>query len=140
MHAADVQRHNYCAAEDLAVSDFNGDGIYDLVVTELVDNRLSAVIFLGKGNGTFPRSTTPVATPSVVSPVVADFNNDGLPDLAALDPGSNTMGILLTNLTTAGTLDGITLSTPGTHVITTTYSGTSALAPSVGPPLTITVD
>jgi len=122
-----------------AVSDFNGDGIPDLVATELVDNRLSAVIFLGAGDGTFPQSTKPTATPFVVSPAVADFNVDGVPDLVATDPTSNTVGVLLTAKTVAGTLDGISLLTPGTHVITATYSGTSALASSVGLPLTITV-
>jgi Bacterial Ig-like domain (group 3)/FG-GAP-like repeat len=125
--------------QGFAVADFNGDGISDLIVTELINNQPSVVIFLGAGDGTFPGSTTPTATPFVVSPVIADFNGDGLPDLAALDPTSNTAGALLTNLITAGTLDGITLSKPGTHVITATYSGTSALASSVGSPLTIVV-
>ena len=125
--------------QDFEVADFNGDGISDLIVTELINNQPSVVVFLGAGDGTFPHSTMPTATPFITSPVVADFNGDGLPDLAALDQGSNTMGALLTNLTTPGTLDGITLSKPGTHVITVTYSGTSALAPSVGSPLTIIV-
>jgi len=81
----------------------------------------------------------PTATPFVVSPVIADFNGDGLPDLVASDPGNNSVGALITNLITPGNTRRITLSKPGTHVITATYSGTSALASSVSLPLTIVV-
>jgi hypothetical protein len=86
----------------VAVGDFNGDGIPDLAVVNLVNGAEGSVtILLGNGNGTFTQAAnSPVSvgtggpnTPSSV--VVGDFNGDGIPDLAVA--GTPTVTILLGN-------------------------------------------
>jgi hypothetical protein len=62
------------------IEDMNGDGILDLV--NVVPTK--ALIWPGNGDGTF-RTPIMIARPSadgLGSSVVADFNNDGIPDLA----------------------------------------------------------
>ena len=75
----------------VAVADFNGDGIADLVtlnqVTSEVGNVLAAV-YLGNGDGTFksPLNTnTSAPAGSSYSVGVGDFNGDGIPDFALLE-------------------------------------------------------
>jgi hypothetical protein len=80
------------APANLAVQDFNGDGIPDLAVAFAGGVRL----FLGNGDGTF--QTTPisyVAGIGSLSVAVGDFNGDGLPDLAVVNVFSNDVSILL---------------------------------------------
>jgi hypothetical protein len=73
----------------LAVADLNGDGKLDLVLQNFPANWISwAEIYLGNGNGTFSNTRSYFlnveAFPSGV-PVIADFNLDGKPDVAAGD-------------------------------------------------------
>jgi len=65
------------------VRDFNGDGIPDLVVVDQV-GPASVSVLLGNGDGTFREATgSPFATNYGDYPIVsADFNGDGIPDLA----------------------------------------------------------
>jgi hypothetical protein len=74
---------------DIAVGDFNGDGIADLAVADR--GTTSVGIFFGVGDGTFgPQVTYAVATDSQetnlpncpTALLVADFNGDGSPDIA----------------------------------------------------------
>lgn len=71
----------------LAVADFNNDGIPDLAVTESSNNQVVSVL-LGDGHGNFnlAGSSAPASGTDpfhVVGPAVAaDFNNDGITDLA----------------------------------------------------------
>jgi len=72
----------------LQVADFNGDGIADLVdaVTQQLAQQASLQVYLGNGDGTF--TAVPTASPingqsEVINMVVADFNGDGLPDVAS---------------------------------------------------------
>ena len=85
----------------VAVADFNGDGIADLValnqLTSEVGNVL-ATVYLGNGDGTFqsPKTrTTSVAAGSAYSLGVGDFNGDGIPDFALL--GYSTLEIFIGN-------------------------------------------
>ena len=67
----------------VAVSDLNGDGIPDLIVT--TSNNLNpgnVNILLGNGDGTFQAPQSISLPDSPASVVVADFNGDGVPDLA----------------------------------------------------------
>ena len=79
----------------VAVSDVNGDGKPDLLVTDFTDNTVS--VLLGKGDGTFGDQTTVEADggPSFIA--VADMNNDGRPDLVVSSSGGNFFSVLLGN-------------------------------------------
>lgn len=70
----------------IVAADFNQDGILDLAVSVARSSSPGAImVFLGVGDGTFfpPISTsTPSYLPALV---VGDFNQDGRPDLAAID-------------------------------------------------------
>jgi len=68
----------------IAVADFNGDGKPDLAIS---DWRAGAVtIFLGTGKGAFQTGWSfRLRTPGTVARVsAADFNGDGVPDLAVV--------------------------------------------------------
>src|SRR5271169_1272885 len=69
--------------EPLAVADFNQDGIPDLLLSDGSSGSLTIV--LGNGDGTFRQAAgSPLISNYGVNPVaVADFNGDGIPDIAA---------------------------------------------------------
>jgi hypothetical protein len=88
----------------VAVGDFNGDGRPDLVTADGTDNNVVVLLNTtpaGSGSPSFAaRETFAVGTgPGAV--VVADFNNDGRPDIATANFSDNTVSVLL-NTTTAG--------------------------------------
>lgn len=69
---------------DIAVGDFNGDGIPDLMAFDDTTYPSTTYIFLGKGDGTFNTSTplTSTVLAGATSFAVQDFNQDGVADLA----------------------------------------------------------
>ena len=73
----------------ILVADVNGDGINDLIYTNIGDETLE--IKLGTGGGNFAAateyalSTNPYCTPEGVT--VADLNGDGYPDIIIADDG-----------------------------------------------------
>jgi hypothetical protein len=70
------------------VADFNGDGIPDVATANASFGPSTMAVFLGKGNGTFQ---PPVSYPTNVFTsgiVTGDFNQDGIPDIAAMSQGS----------------------------------------------------
>lgn len=84
----------------LVVADFNRDGKLDLAVANSGDSTFS--VFLGNGKGTFTHSadytsgTGPagfLAVPAWI--VTADFNGDGIPDLAATNGNADDVSIFL---------------------------------------------
>jgi hypothetical protein len=79
----------------VAVGDFNGDGIPDLAVANAGDGSVS--VLLGDGHGGFsPAASSPFpvgAYPNSVA--VADFNRDGIPDLAVANWGGHSVSVLL---------------------------------------------
>ena len=81
----------------IAVGDFNGDGIPDLVAANYGEDTVT--VLLGIGDGTFAVQTA-IAVGSLPAAVaVGDFNNDGILDIAVADStsGAGAVSILLGN-------------------------------------------
>lgn len=81
----------------LAVGDFNNDGIPDLVAADTNGNCVTVLVGAGSGQFT-PAAGSPFAVGnSPVSVAVADFNGDGIEDLAVANSGDGTVTVLLGN-------------------------------------------
>jgi hypothetical protein len=100
--------HNYAAGIytlSVAIGDFNGDGIPDLVVSNTGGNGNnfhggSVGVLLGKGDGTFQDAVHYAVGISALSVTLGDFNGDGILDLAVPNLLTNEVSVLL------GTGDG----------------------------------
>ena len=81
----------------VAVGDFNGDDIQDLVIANQGSNNIT--LLSGNGAGGFiPAVGSPFAVGSLpVSLAVGDFNGDGMQDLAVVNSASNNVTVLLGN-------------------------------------------
>lgn len=94
----------------LVTGDFNRDGYQDLAVVDEADD--SVQVLLGTGNGQFtppPGGALSVgSSPSAI--VTADFNRDGIPDLAVLNRADGTASVLL------GNGDGSFTQAPGSPI------------------------
>jgi Bacterial Ig-like domain (group 3)/FG-GAP-like repeat len=82
-------------SNDVAVGDFNQDGLLDVVVLNYYASSLS--VFLGAGDGTFGTPTQFPADFTCYSVVVGDFNGDGKLDLAVTNINAWTVSIYLGN-------------------------------------------
>jgi Flp pilus assembly secretin CpaC len=83
---------------DVITGDFNNDGNQDFIVTNFTDNTFS--VFFGNGDGTFkqaPGSPFPLPSSSSgpIALVTADFNLDGIPDIAIVNRTTNNVSVLL---------------------------------------------
>ncbi len=82
-HGAFAWTHQYHGVGDrpwdLAVADATGDGVLDWVLTR--DDRWVRV-YVGEGDGTFSAEYECEVSQNVRTPAVADFNEDGHPDVA----------------------------------------------------------
>lgn len=83
--------------ETIVAADFNGDGRLDLATANALSDDVT--ILLGTGTGGFlpipGQSVAAGTTPSAIA--AADFNRDGLPDLATANRNGNSVTILLNN-------------------------------------------
>jgi len=81
----------------VVAGDFNHDGKPDYITANLDSNTVAVV--LGKGNGTFFDMGTGIADRTIesISTIAADFNNDGILDLAVANTG--VIGALGNNVT-----------------------------------------
>jgi hypothetical protein len=88
----DLQTYSFDATPFSTVAaDFDSDGTQDLVVS----NTFSAFLLLGRGNGTFGKSTELVG-PHARFVATGDFNGDNIPDLAITNGhGVDNISILL---------------------------------------------
>jgi VCBS repeat protein len=80
----------------VAVSDFNGDGRLDLVVTNS-DGTGSLATLLGNGDGTFQPLVEYGSASAPLCAVVSDFNHDNRPDVAVLSVGGSAISVFLGN-------------------------------------------
>lgn len=67
-------------ARSMVAQDLNGDGNMDLVKSA---SSLKVAVYLGNGDLTFQPAVTYATTYDVQSVTTSDFNNDGIPDIAA---------------------------------------------------------
>jgi hypothetical protein len=79
----------------VAIGDFNGDGVPDLVVANDGSNDVS--VLLGNGDGSFQPARSFAAGNVPLSVAVGDFNGDGIDDLAVANSQSNDVSVLLGN-------------------------------------------
>lgn len=86
------------------VADFDQDGKPDIAVTTYFSYQ-GVVVFLGRGDGTFPLAVSsrfPVYASSFLL-AQSDFNGDGLPDLAVAGQYSGDLGVYIVPGTGRGT-------------------------------------
>lgn len=96
--------------DKISSADMNGDGAPDLVVGDFYGSLNAGVsrilVFLNSGTGIFPPA--PSATVNVTSSsfmrglCTADLNGDGLPDVAAVEQGTDRVYVFLNGFSTGG--------------------------------------
>lgn len=86
------------AGHDVAVADLDEDGIDDLAVVSFAANRIDVLIGQGAGgagNGTFAAAVPYTTADGPEHPVIADFNEDGIWDIAVPARTSSKVSVLL---------------------------------------------
>jgi hypothetical protein len=118
-------------ANSIAVGDYNADGIQDLAVANFGANNVT--VLLGNGSGGFAATAASpfTAGPNPVFIATADFNGDGVEDIAAANIiGGNSVSVLLGFRTgsaaqtiTFGPLSNVTTSTAPFGISASANSG-----------------
>jgi hypothetical protein len=75
------KEYSVAAPEFISVADLRQNGILDLIVSSLPNDSVS--VLLGNGDGTFGAPKSFSLPGNVYLAAVADFNNDGFPDIYA---------------------------------------------------------
>ncbi len=81
--------------DELVLADLNGDGILDIVTTNLHLDSVS--VLLGNGNGTFQTQQTYATVAAPLSLATADINGDGKPDIVVANLDTDLVSVLLGN-------------------------------------------
>jgi VCBS repeat-containing protein len=115
------------------VADLNGDGRPDLFVTEFGggSHPLNTGVLLGNGDGTFASPVNVPISGLLSTPVVADMNGDGRPDLifgwtsfSTCGQGCGGVGVMLNTTAPGFTLQATPLSPP---IVTAGNSATTTV-------------
>ena len=114
-------------AGSVSLADMNNDGILDLVAPNTGPDYSGkgVSILYGVGDGTFGAFTQygleSGGGPAVAA--VADFNGDGLMDIATANADSQSTAVLPQFLTTPATLTGASVPGPGANYVRAAYGG-----------------
>lgn len=92
----------------VAIADFNGDGIPDIIIP--------GALFLGLGDGTFQENAIPYSGGFTL---LADINGDGVPDLLTVSAGALTVQYGGSQLNAS--LSAVTIPGAGSHGVQATY-------------------
>jgi len=124
----------------IAVGDFNGDGVADLLVGAATSGT-DVFVFLGNGDGTFAvTSTGSLSLPCCSNTVVGDFNGDGVSDFASSDFYNNTADIFLTGAKQSSTaIAGISISGQTPQNVIASYPGDGNYSSSQSNPTALLV-
>jgi hypothetical protein len=91
--------NNYPYARSVSAGDINGDGKSDLVVvSDAPAGSAMVTIFLGNNDGTFYQAYQFTQPQSTCSAAIADFNGDGMADLAMVNRNTNTLTMLFQSI------------------------------------------
>ena len=132
-------------ANRVAVGDLNGDGIADIYV-DAETSLTNVFVLLGNGDGTFSVvANGPPQQPCCWSTAVADFNGDGVSDLASTDFYNDAVDVFLTGAKqSTASITGVSVSGLSPQQVIATYPGdvnylssqsqaTALLAPAAAP-------
>ena len=111
----------------LALGNFSGTGNFDLAVGNAAGTSMN--LLLGKGDGTFTAGT-PFSFSNPLGISAADFNNDGITDLAAINDQETTLFLSYRTATAKATLTGVDIAGTGIHQVAAAYQGDSNYQPS----------
>jgi hypothetical protein len=90
-----VDVHSYPHPHGIAVADFNGDGIPDVVTDSWGNNQIELLLGDGKGSLRTPGTYFSVGHRPYERLRSADFNHDGDPDIVTTNLDDDTVSILL---------------------------------------------
>ncbi len=123
------------SSQFVAVADFNGDGIPDLAVVSSSYYTPAILIYLGNGDGTFTAGTALASVNNPYAIAAADFNGDGLEDLAVgsgYNPSVSIDTAVVTQTATA-TASGVSPPFTGNQLVVASYPGDTNYQSSVSP-------
>ena len=92
-HRDPVSSPGGISAREVVIADFGGDGALDLAAADA--NQNDVIVLKGDGTGSFKEGETFSAGGSPGPLAAADLNNDGKPDLAIVNVGSNSVSVRL---------------------------------------------
>jgi hypothetical protein len=122
------------SAISVSLGDINGDGILDLVVPANDSDGDGTVVslLLGAGDGTFAaHADYPMGGYAPQNAVLADFNGDGLLDIATANYGTRDVAALLQQRTESATLLNAAVLGTGAQLADASYPGDSTHTASV---------
>jgi hypothetical protein len=125
-------------SQSVAVGDFNADGFTDIAMLDQGNGVANVSLLLGVGDGTFRPQTLYPAGSNLVSMAVADFDGEGLPDVATVSNSPNQVSVLFNFEGETATATGASVVGTGSHNVIARYAGDVTYTASQSGPVTLT--